>query len=91
MEMEINLKGTAKQIAWATEIIRSMMPGIEWALENAVDKSQMQKVVDSILNSYAGTVIDAFKGCHLSAFGKENAKEWYAAYQRQQKYGFHKF
>ena len=89
--MEINLRGTAKQVAWATEIIRSMTPGIEWALGHAIDRSQMQKVVDSILNGYAGTVIDAFKSCNLSAFGKENAKEWLDAYKRQQKYGMNKF
>lgn len=61
--MKINLTGSPKQIAYATDILNRMEVGFNWMLNEAPDekKEKYADIINTITNAPAGKVINCYR------------------------------
>lgn len=79
------MKGTVKQIPWATEIRENVIKSLEFIKAHSPTdvQAEAQKRIDCLNeeNVYAGDIIDIFKYIRFGADEMKNAMEVQAAYR----------
>lgn len=87
------MKGSEKQIAWATEIMNKVNPVMDWTIANAPEnlKSRFTAIKETVNNAYAGKIIDCFADVVLGENAQQNAKAVFGAYTSYQKISMNKF